>query len=155
MAAFVSHTRHAMIRNSDGYTLMELFITMMIVGILATVAAPQATGLMRTYRLSGAGQVVWGDLHKARLMAIKESRTIRVDFTATAYSLVRVDTAEVAFSRNVALEYPGITLGVTPNAVTFTSAGLLASATRNVQIQSTAGTKGVTILPTGRIGNPT
>src|SRR5688500_16266322 len=104
----------------------------MIASILATVAVPQLTSLTWRYQLNGATRVVWGDLHKARLMAIKENRTVQVIFTSTTYSLVRADTAEVVFSRNLVTEYPGITL-TAPTTLAFASSGLLTGSTQTVQ----------------------
>ena len=142
-----------MLRNHHGFTIIELCVVLMIAATLGVVSVPQFTGLLRAYRLNGATQVVWGDLHNARMLAIKENRTIRVEFTATTYRLVRVDTAEVAFTRNLALQYPGVTLSVATNTMTFRSSGLLDHATRPVDVQNAAGTKNVTVLATGRIGN--
>jgi prepilin-type N-terminal cleavage/methylation domain-containing protein len=141
-------------QNQHGFTIVELCITLMIVAILSVVSVPSFTGFMRLYRLNGAAAAVWGDMHKARLMAIKEQRTIRVDFTATSYSLVRADTAEVAFARNLAVEYPGVTLHVATNVMTFRSSGLLDHATRPVDIQGASGLKRFTVLATGSIGHP-
>jgi Tfp pilus assembly protein FimT len=141
-----------MIRNTHGFTGVELCIAVMLVGIMGAFAAPHLTGFLRHYRLNGASRLVWGDVQQARLMAVKENRPIRIDFTPTAYTLVRVDTAQVALSRNLAASYPGITLSVTTDTVLFGSAGLLSSPLRTGQIHGATGRKSFTILPTGRIG---
>lgn len=142
-----------MIANERGFTLVELLIGTMILAILGTVAAPQFTGLLRNFRLNGAAKVIWGDLHKARMMAIRENTAIRVDFTSSAYDIVRVNTAAVAFRRNLALDYPGITVSITNNTVTFGSTGTAGGGSQTVQVQSATGMKSFTILTTGRIGN--
>jgi prepilin-type N-terminal cleavage/methylation domain-containing protein len=141
------------IANERGFTIVELLIGAMIVAILGAVAAPQFTGLLRSFRLNGAVKVIWGDLHKARLMAIKENRTIRVDFTSNAYDIVRVDTAEVVFRRNLATDYPGITVSIQDDTISFGSTGTAGSGSKTVQVQSATGSKSFTILTTGRIGN--
>jgi prepilin-type N-terminal cleavage/methylation domain-containing protein len=150
--AILRHERSELMRNTHGFTVVELCIAIMLVGILAAVATPELTGFLRHYRLNGAARLVWGDVQQARLMAVKESRPIRIDFTPTAYTLVRVDTAQVAFSRNLAGSYPGITLSVNTDTVLFGSAGLLSTPLRTVQIHGSTGTKSFTILPTGSIG---
>ena len=61
-------------RHEHGFTLVELCIGVMIVSLLGAVAAPHLSGLLRQYRLNGAAQVVWGDLHRARLTAIVQRR---------------------------------------------------------------------------------
>ena len=141
-----------MIRNTHGFTVVELCIALMIAGIVGAFTTPHLTGFLQHYRLNGAARLVWGDVQQARLMAVKENRPIRIDFTPTAYTLVRVDTAQVALSRNLAGSYPGITLSVDTDTMTFGSAGLLSSPLRTVQIQNATGMKSFTILPTGRIG---
>lgn len=127
----------------------------MILAILGAVAAPQFTGLLRSFRLNGAAKVTWGDLHRARLMAIKEGTVIRVNFTSSAYDIVRVNTAEVVFQRNLSTDYPGVTVSITNNTVSFGSTGTAGSGSKTVQVQSAAGMKSFTILTTGRIGNIT
>jgi prepilin-type N-terminal cleavage/methylation domain-containing protein len=142
-----------MIANERGFTLVEVLIGAMIVAIIAAFAAPQFGSTLRAYRLSGATKVVWGDLHKARLMAIKENRNIRVDFSGTSYTIVRVNTGEVAFSRNLVANYPGVGVSIQNNMVTFGSTGTAGVGGKTVQVQNSAGTKTFTILTTGRIGN--
>jgi prepilin-type N-terminal cleavage/methylation domain-containing protein len=141
-----------MIANKHGFTLVELLIGAMIISIMGVFAAPQFGNTLRAYRLNGAAQVIWGDLHKARLMAIKENRTIRVDFTSGTYEIVRVDTAEVVFQRNLTTDFPGITTSIQNNTISFGSTGT-AGGGKTVQVQGSTGCKRFTILTTGRIGN--
>jgi prepilin-type N-terminal cleavage/methylation domain-containing protein len=141
------------LRNTKGFTLIELLIGVMIIAILAVAGAPQYANFLRSYRLNGATKVVWGDLHRARLMAIKEGMTFRVDFTATSYTLVRVDTAAVVFQRNLSSAYPGVTISITNDTVSFGSTGTAGGGSKTMQVQNPAGTKSFTILTTGRIGN--
>src|SRR5919109_4077084 len=110
-----------MIANERGFTLVELLIGAMIISIMGAFAAPQFGSTLRAYRLNGARQVIWGDLHKTRLMAIKENRTIRVDFTSSAYKIVRVDTDEAVFQRNLTTDFPGITTSIQNNTISFGS----------------------------------
>jgi prepilin-type N-terminal cleavage/methylation domain-containing protein len=142
-----------MIANERGFTLVELLIGAMIISIMGAFAAPQFGSTLRAYRLNGATKVIWGDLHKARLMAIKENKTIRVDFTASAYEIVRVDTAVVAFRRNLASDFTGITVSISNNTISFGSTGTAGGGGKAVQVQGATGCKRFTILTTGRIGN--
>jgi prepilin-type N-terminal cleavage/methylation domain-containing protein len=141
-----------MIDNERGFTLIELLIGAMIISIMGAFAAPQFGSALRAYRLNGATKVIWGDLHKARLMAIKENRTIRVDFTSSAYEIVRVDTAVVAFRRNLAADFPGITVSISNNTISFGSTGTAGSGGKTVQVKSATVSKSFTIITTGRIG---
>jgi prepilin-type N-terminal cleavage/methylation domain-containing protein len=142
-----------MIASERGFTLVELLIGAMIISIMGVFGAPQFGSTLRAYRLNGATKVIWGDLHKARLMAIKENRTIRVDFTASAYEIVRVDTAVVAFRRNLATDFAGITVSISNNTISFGSTGTAGGGGKTVQVHNATGSKSFTILTTGRIGN--
>ena len=86
-------------------------------------------------------------------MAIKENRSIRVDFSGTSYNLVRVNTGEIVFSRNLVATYPGVTISIQNDAVTFGSTGTAGSGGKTVEVQRAGRTKTFTILTTGRIGN--
>jgi hypothetical protein len=80
--------------------------------ILSLAVAPQINGILSSFRLGGATKVVWGDLHKARLTAIKEGRTMRVDFTSNSYNIVRVDTDEIVSRRMLSIDYPGVIISI-------------------------------------------
>jgi prepilin-type N-terminal cleavage/methylation domain-containing protein len=142
-----------MIANERGFTLVELLIGAMIISIIAAFAVPQFSSTLRVYRLNGARKVIWGDLHKARMMAIKENRTIKVDFTSGSYEIVRVDSGEVLFRRNLTTDFPGITVSIPNNTVSFGSTGTAGGGGKTVQVQSATASKSFTILTTGRIGN--
>jgi hypothetical protein len=100
-----------------------------------------------------AARVVWLDLHRAKMMAIKQARAMRVDFTATAYHIVRVDTAAVVLSRNLSVDYPSITFDTTATtpSVSFGSTGTANGGTIVIQHSPTS-SKHFTIALTGRIG---
>jgi prepilin-type N-terminal cleavage/methylation domain-containing protein len=142
-----------MIANQRGFTLIEILIGAMIISIMGAFAAPQFGNTLRAYRLNGATQVIWGDLHKARLMAIKENRTIKVEFPSGAYKIVRKDTEEVVFQRNLTTDFPGITASIQNDAISFRSTGTVRGISDSVQVQGATGCKRFTIHSTGRIGN--
>jgi prepilin-type N-terminal cleavage/methylation domain-containing protein len=99
------------IKNTLGFTLIELLIALMITGIMTAIAVPRFSGLIKNYTFMSAARIIWLDLHRAKMMAIKQGKTMRVDFNATSYNIVRVDTSAVVLSRNLSLAYPNITLG--------------------------------------------
>jgi hypothetical protein len=87
------------------------------------------------------------------MMAIKQGRTMRVDFTATSYNIVRVDTAAVVLSRNLSVHYPSVTFDTTATtpSVSFGSTGTANGGTVVLQ-QGPTSSKHFTIALTGRIG---
>jgi len=141
------------LKNTRGYTLVELLIALMIMGIMVAIAVPRFNGLIKNYRLTNAARIVWLDLHRAKMMAIKQGRTMRVDFTATSYNIVRVDTAAVVLSRNLSVHYPSVTFDTTATtpSVSFGSTGTANGGTVVLQ-QGPTSSKHFTIAFTGRIG---
>lgn len=143
------------IKSERGFTLVELLIGIMLVAIFGAITAPQLTGLLRGFRINGAAKVVWGDLHRARMMAIKENRTIKVDFiTGASYEFVRVGTVpeEKPFRRDLTNDFPGITVSISGGTISFGSTGTAGGGGKTVQVQSATASKSFTIITTGRIG---
>ena len=145
-------------KDAPGVTVVDLLITIMIIGILAACTAPQLRGLLKSYQVTGATRLIWVDLQRARMLAIKENGTIRVDFpTSTSYTITRVATGVVVVSRNLSPSYPGMTIGITGNSVSFGSTGTVPSSVPSssqiVQVQGASDRKSFTVAATGRIGS--
>ena len=145
------------IKNDIGFTLVELMVGCMIMGIVAAVAAPGFSGLIRNYKLSNAARMVWLDLNKAKMMAIKQGLTMRVDFdsSGTFYDIYRVNqdnTTTKVFTRNLTADYAGITLSSrTTTPISFGNTGTANAGTVILQRDSSH-SKVFTIATTGRIG---
>ena len=139
-----------------GFTFVELMLVLIIMGLVAAIAVPRFSGLIQNYQLTNTARVVWLDLHRARMRAIKERRTMRVDFTATSYTIYRVrvspETQDTpVFSRNLSGAYRGTAFDTAYLAsVSFGSTGTADSKTVVIQ-QSPTRRKNFTISSTGRI----
>lgn len=136
-------------------TLRHLFAVIMIVGIESVAALPRINETIENYRLNNAATEVWQDMHRAQLMAIKEKRTIRVDFDHASYRIIRVITGEVALTRHLSREYPEISLAVSGSreGIVFDRTGAAEGDSRDIEITGPAGRLRFTILATGVIGN--
>jgi type IV fimbrial biogenesis protein FimT len=64
--------------NSAGFTLIELFVTISIVSILAFVAAPSLNSMIKDHRLSGYTNDLMSDLNFARSEALKRAASITI-----------------------------------------------------------------------------
>ena len=140
------------IKNEIGFTYVELLTALMIISIGAAMAAPHFGKLIKNYKLTNTARMVWLDVHRARMMAIKQGQTMRVDFTATSYNIVRVDTGALVFSRNLnSRTYSGMTIDMnTTTSVSFGTTGTANGGT--VVIKGSESSKSFTIALTGRIG---
>lgn len=67
-------------RNSQGWTLVELMITIVITAILVILAIPSFTSFINTQRLVGTTENLYATLQSARWAAIKNNATVVVSF---------------------------------------------------------------------------
>ncbi|HJV25675.1 MAG TPA: GspH/FimT family pseudopilin [Aromatoleum sp.] len=72
------------LRARGGFTLVELIVTMAILGIILAMAVPNLQTFIDKNRVVGAAEAVYGQLQLARTEAIKQSANMVAVFTPTA-----------------------------------------------------------------------
>jgi prepilin-type N-terminal cleavage/methylation domain-containing protein len=71
-------------RKSSGFSLIELVVVIGIISILAGIGYPMLSQWIPNYRLKGAVQILYADLQKAKLHAVKANRDVTFNFTVVA-----------------------------------------------------------------------
>ncbi len=67
-------------RSSNGFTLLEVLVSIIIIGILAAITVPSWLGFVNTVRLNTAQQEVYLAMRQAQSQAIKNKLTWQVSF---------------------------------------------------------------------------
>lgn len=142
--------------NSHGVTLIELMVVIGIMAVLLAIAIPRLD-VIQTSKLNGAARVVWGDMHHAKMTAIKENRSIIVDFNENGYHLERVvenDNNEIFFTRNISDDYNGVSISKSyEDPLLFFGKGTANPPSQTIFISLDSGeTRSFTVLSSGRIG---
>lgn len=145
-----------MLRVSKAFTLVELLVALVVVGILATLAGPAFTGVFeRTRADADSGNLVRA-LNMARLEAINRGTSI----TLQPVSGGGWDGAlEVLVGANKIRSLPGMSTGATvsasddPASIVFNNLGALDTPAGGTTFSYTRGnaTKSVSVCTTGRI----
>ncbi len=71
----------------DGFTLIELMVTIAIVGIITAITVAGYLSWKPGYVFRGAVSQVRGDLNRAKMRAVETRRQCRVTFTVNGYTI--------------------------------------------------------------------
>ncbi len=100
-----------------GFTLVHLLTTIVVIGLITAIAIPRSGALIRNARLGSAAQQLVGDLHRARVEAIKRNQAVYIaQAGSTGYMIEFIGAREL----------PGaVSFGAgVPDTVRFASFGL-------------------------------
>lgn len=75
-------------KNNKGFTLIEVIVVTVLIGILAVIAIPSYLNWLPNYRLKGAARDVYSCLQKAKLEAVKRNACTGTIFTTVVYPAI-------------------------------------------------------------------
>jgi prepilin-type N-terminal cleavage/methylation domain-containing protein len=146
-------------RGIAGFTLTELMITIIIAGIILSIAGPRFMRYISYLTARGATSEVVADLTLARTQAVREGRTVSFRLDGNGVYRVTVDATPARTIKRVDLrrDYPGVvlTLGAAQTgALSFDSRGMVRSHTTDpptIIIQRGTGVDSLHVSLVGRV----
>ena len=100
---------------TSGFTLIELMIIVVIMGIVLAMTAPGVSRFVASSRLAGARSALMGDLRYARSLATTGGGTYEMRLDSTSYSIVRVSPSSTVLRRSpswpTGRRWPGCPVG--------------------------------------------
>ncbi|MGB0205676.1 MAG: GspH/FimT family pseudopilin [Neptuniibacter sp.] len=122
-------------RLESGLTLIELLITIVVLGIVAAYGVPNMTGFFEKQRVSGAAHTFLSDIQFARAEAIKQNQEVEIEFnagqwcygidddTATGCSCTAASSANCTLNGNDYFvsgnDYPNVAASSSVTTITF------------------------------------
>ena len=122
MAYIVTEKARPIMRErQSGFTLMEVLITVAIIGILSALATPSLMAWRQNSRFVGTLQSMAANLQRGKLMAIRENNDVGVEMNQTDYIVflnLDADTSFTAGDQVIANEQlpPGYVMASVPAA---------------------------------------
>ena len=134
-------------RNSHGFTVVEVLLVATIAAVLAAVSMPMALSAMERYRLNGAARELSNEIAAMRLQAVTKNRTMRLRLNCPAAGMYRavewtgVAAVDTAANRCLitAYPFPDTDPANAPNtdaAPRFLPQGITFGATQEIQIST-------------------
>jgi Tfp pilus assembly protein FimT len=151
------------LRSTHGFNLLDSMVTLTVLAIAASVAAPLAGQTLSAFRLRGAAWSFAADVQRARQRAITENRSQRLTLSTTdldpvthlsrTYIIAPATTGSPAETRELAA---GMRSSTAPGSfVEFNSRGLATSAITFGLVDGFGSSVQIRVRSSGRIDFPT
>jgi type IV fimbrial biogenesis protein FimT len=140
-------------RGASGFTLIEVLVTVIILGTLLTIAIPGFLKWLPNYRLNGAARDFYSNIQLAKSLAIRQRANTFISFEDDTYTVTRNGTS---FKTTNLKDYgSGVSFasGSTTANIEFTPMGMTTnSADVSVTITNSRGTtRTIKVYPSGAV----
>ena len=78
---FKARDIYMQIKNNNGFTIIELVLILLIIGIMAAMAVPNFLSWQPDMRLKAAARDLYSNMQKAKIAAVKSNTTVVFNFT--------------------------------------------------------------------------
>ena len=118
-------------KKNAGFTLMEILITIAIIGIVTAIAIPNFLTLLPRWRAKAAATDLFSNLQLAKITAVRKGQNVSVTFTGNSYVIGLINKTVQLSEYKSGIEFRGPapeyrTVDVSP--LIFNSRGMLTTA---------------------------
>ncbi len=153
----------ALCRRTAGFSMVELLITLVLLGIITAIAVPYFRGWVDNSNLKGATRIVSSDFYDTRARAMSENRTYTITYRPDPVNTYTISAQAVAapvalsavnetktFSEFGTVRMISANGGTAGVAITIQSRGSVSEAGTLVVTNARNSTGTITLLMTGR-----
>jgi type IV fimbrial biogenesis protein FimT len=122
-------------RGHAGFTLVELMVTLAVLVVGATLAAPSLSQMIANYRVRGAAEGILGGLNYARTEALRRNTAVAFALApgGSGWTVSQVSTSVTLQSRTDS-DSPIVASSTAATSVTFLATGLLQTGSQMSQV---------------------
>ncbi len=118
-------------KSSSGFTLIEMLVTITVIGVIATISAPNFLGLLNRNRVNEAAQQIEGALKEAQRQAMRKGTQCTININTTSKT---ISGANCLLSNRVLND--SIQLNTSRTSITFSGKGNIDATTTPVLVVS-------------------